>query len=104
MYIQNIIEENRKTLFTKIESTILEEMRQLLDRYSSIARHLTLPVTTAKEVEDMERYKYDLNMDKVSLNTRASICFERVVFLTKMSFSGSEILMQSTSELHEWPK
>jgi len=81
--IEKKIEDCMILLLKTLQDNIIMNMKQLNDKYSEIARHLQNPVTTAKEVEEMEKFKYDLNMEEVNLHARSSLCFEKVCFLAK---------------------
>jgi len=58
-------------------------MKKLNEEYNRIAAHISTRITTAREAEEMDKFKYQLNMNRVTLNTRAAACFDKVLFLTK---------------------
>jgi len=58
-------------------------MKELNEEYTRIATHIQTRITNAKESEEMDKFKYNLNMNKVTLNMKSTSCFDKIMFLLK---------------------
>ena len=55
-HLDKHINEMRTVLLNRVESLIIDNMKSVCDRYSSITNTIRKSVTTAEEVETMEKY------------------------------------------------
>lgn len=98
------VEEILDRVYKDIERDIIQRSQQIDRRHKEIVSYVTRPLTTAEDVQEMEKYTNNLILEKSVMQDRIDEWRNNLFLLINMDYNITEQTQNLARIVYQWPK